>query len=285
MPLSKYYKMICVSLVFAAIALISYTQFSDPAYAVRVSLKRVVFEGQKRSEILTLINSSGEPQTYRLGWRRYKMDETEALRAVEEGDPANSDILWADDMVRFAPRRVTIPPGGSQQIRLLLRRPKDLQEGEYRAHLWIIAETEPSSFADQTSGSKQAIKLAVQPAISLPIFVRNGKLDVNVSIADAQLKKTDDGLQVTLKLNRTGSRSIYGDFEFICTDGGQDLVLKQTRGIAVYTDVEYRNMDFKIALNESKASTCNNMKILYRGDTNDPEFAQKTIAQATATLQ
>ena len=107
------------------------------AGAVRVSLKRIIFEGPVRSEILTLINNTGETQTYRLGWKKYKMDERNSLRALAD-DKDDGSILWADKMLRFAPRRVTIPAGGSQQIRLLLRRPSDIQEAEYRSHLWIV---------------------------------------------------------------------------------------------------------------------------------------------------
>ncbi|MCB1532181.1 MAG: hypothetical protein KDJ35_04850 [Alphaproteobacteria bacterium] len=254
------------------------------AYALRVSLKRVVFEGPKRSEILTIINNTGEEQTYRLGWRKYKMDEYKSLKAVDEnGD--DSGVLWADDMVRFAPRRVTIPAGGSQQIRLLLRRPSDLQTAEYRSHLWIVTETKPEKFDIQTdSKDGQAIKLAVQPAISLPVFVRNGALQASASISDAKLTRTGGGLKASFVLNREGNESIYGDFDFICTDSGQNKVLKQVRGISVYPEISKRYLDFDIGLGPETATSCNSVNILYRADPDDPEFKGKTLAQSTVTL-
>ncbi|HBR68034.1 MAG TPA: hypothetical protein DEA55_01515, partial [Rhodospirillaceae bacterium] len=171
---------ILVSSAFVLTLIASLLLWPSEAFAIRVSLKRVTFEDSKRSEILTIINSTEKEQTYRLGWRKYRMDEKKALRAVGEGEKAD-DIQWADDMVRFAPRRVTIPAGGSQQIRLLFRRPADLKDGEYRSHLWIVSETPPESFDTKEAG-KQAVRLAVQPAISLPIFVRAGKLEAKASI-------------------------------------------------------------------------------------------------------
>lgn len=256
---------------------------SQPSYAVRVSLKRVVFDGSKRSEILTIINNSAEDRTYRLGWRKFRMGTDAALKAIGENESAN-DILWADDMIRYAPRRVTIPAGGSQQVRLLFRRPAELQEAEYRSHLWIVSEAKPSSF-DADPGNKQSVKLAVQPAISLPVFVRNGDLKAEVNITDAKLTRTDKGLNTTFTLNRTGTRSVYGDVEFVCTDQGQNTILHQVRGIAVYMEVQTRNMKFPIPMKTETAASCSNINIIYRSTPEDRDFKGDVMAQASASLQ
>lgn len=256
---------------------------SSSAYAVRVSLKRVVFDGSKRSEILTLINNTAKPQTYRLGWRKYRMDEGKSIRPVREGEDA-SDVLWADSMVRFAPRRVTVAPGASQQIRLLLRRPADIQEAEYRGHLWIVSEAKPEAFgAEQTT--RQAVRLSVQPSISLPVFVRHGNLDVKAEISDTKLTRTTEGLNVKFSLNRIGNRSIYGDFDFVCTDGGNNLVMQQIRGIAVYREIKSRQLDFNLRGKAAgTANSCNTVKIVYRADPNDPDFNGDLLAEATASV-
>ncbi len=260
--------------------------FSSPAYAVRVSMKRIVFDGSKKSEVITIINNSGEEKTYRLGWRHYRMDSGESLVALDGLEGADmSDILWADKMVRFAPRRVSVPAGSSQQIRLLFRRPANLQEAEYRSHLWIVEEGKPDAFVADSSQTKQQVRLAVQPAISLPIFVRNGNLKVETSITGASLAKTNEGLKVAFTLNRSGNRSIYGDFDFVCTDAGSNTVLKQVRGIAVYTDTEHRNLDFDITKKDGVSTSCDSVKVVYRADPNDRDFGGKLLAEATATLK
>ena len=260
------------------------TLLPEPAYAVRVSLKRVVFDKNTRSEILTIINNTGEQQTYRLGWRKYRMDNGKSLRAVRDDEDA-SDILWADKMIRFAPRRVTIPPGGSQQIRLLFRRPADLKEAEYRAHLWIVSEAKPEAFSTSDGDSEQSVKLAVQPAISLPIFVRNGELTAKASISNPKLVQKSGMLNASFTLNRTGTRSVYGDFDFVCADQGNDVVLHQVRGIAVYMETQSRNLDYDIPLSPQTATSCNSVNIIYRADPKDSDFKGKVLAQATASLQ
>ena len=272
-------------IVFFGFLLGTFLYTVQEAHAVRVSLKRVIFEGNKRSEVLTIINNTEKEQTYRLGWRKYRMDEKKPLQALEEGDKAAEDVLWADSMIRYAPRRVSIPPGGSQQIRLLFRRPADLQEAEYRSHLWIVTETKPEKFNTVQNGEqKQAFRLAVQPAISLPIFVRNGNLTAETSITDTKLTKSGDLLNMSFTLHRKGNRSVYGDFDFICTDGGKETVIKQVRGISVYTEIEKRFLNFEIDLSKQETKSCNNVKVLYRADPDDPHYKGATLAEGAASL-
>lgn len=270
-------KIITLAFLFATLLVVG----AEDAGAVRVSMKRIIFEGSTRSEILTIINNTNETQTYRLGWKKYKMSEKNSLKALPE-DQDDGSVLWADKMLRFAPRRVTIPAGGSQQIRILLRRPSDIQETEYRSHLWIVTETKPEKFDIEAKSGEQMIKLAVQPAISLPIFVRHGSLSSVASISDTKLTKTAKGLKLDLVLNREGSSSVYGDFDLTCKDGGSDVVLRQVRGISVYTEISKRYLDFDIPLNDGQ--TCQTVGISYRADPDDKQHKGATLATATASL-
>ena len=258
--------------------------FAQDAHAIRVSLRRVVFEGPKKSEVLTIINTTATEQTYRLGWRKYKMHEDKSLRAVEEGQDDGA-VPWADKLVRFAPQRIKVPAGGSQQIRILLRRPKNIEDGEYRSHLWIVTESKPDQFKlTQQADGQQAVKLAIQPAISLPIFVRIGKLSAETSISNAKMNKTNEGLNVKLSLNRDGDKSIYGDFDFVCTDGGKNIVMKQVRGIAVYTEIPRRNLSFDIPYSETKLKSCSAMDVVFRADVDDPVHKGAVLAQTSVRL-
>ena len=125
----------------------------------------------------------------------------------------------------------------------------------------------------------------MQPAISLPVFVRNGDLKAEVNITDAKLTRTDKGLNTTFTLNRTGTRSVYGDVEFVCTDQGQNTILHQVRGIAVYMEVQTRNMKFPIPMKTETAASCNNINIIYRSTPEDRDFQGDVMAQASASLQ
>ena len=51
----------------------------------------------------------------------------------------------AQEMILYAPRRVTLPPNQPQAIRLSARAPEGLADGEYRVHLLFRAIPPPSS--------------------------------------------------------------------------------------------------------------------------------------------
>lgn len=272
-----------IVLILALFSL-SFIAFADDAFALRVSMKRIIFDGKKRSEIITIINNTGEEQTYRLGWKKYIMSEGNQLHALKDDDEKEKAVLWADGMIRFAPRRVTVPAGGSQQVRLFLRRPADIQEAEYRAHLWIVTETKPEKFKQDDSDKQSSVRVKVQPAISLPVFVRHGNLDLSMELGDLALKRVEEGLDVSFTLHREGGKSSYGDFEFICTDS--DVVLKQIRGVAVYTEVAKRFFNYRIPLTEETTPSCNSMDIVYKADpSGNTEKTAAILARASASVQ
>lgn len=257
------------------------------AWAVRISLKRVVFEGPHRTEALTLINNTNKEQIYRLDWRRYEMLQDKGLKHIEENSDSLDGIKWADSMVTFAPRRLTIPPGASRQVRMFLRRPSNLDEGEYRAHLWINTETPPEPFEPEAEGDERnIIRLSMNPGVSMPVFVRHGNLDAKVSITDSKFYKDEEsGLyKVDMVVHREGNRSIYGDFDFICTSGDKDLVIKQSRGWAVYTELDHRNLQFKVEIPDENVASCQKMDVSYRSKPEDAQFKGEVMAKASLGL-
>ena len=94
-----------------------------------VSPKRVIFEGRERSQELLLLNTGDTSKTYRIHFKQLLMTEQGGFAAVE------SPAFSASQAVRFSPRQVTLAPGSSQTVRLLLRKPKGFADGEYRSHL------------------------------------------------------------------------------------------------------------------------------------------------------
>ena len=255
----------------------------NEAQAVRVSMKRIIFEGPKRSDIVTIMNNSAKEQSYRLGWRRYRMDEKKSLIHIDDKPEEEAKIKWADDMIRFAPRRVTVPPGGSQQVRVLLRRPRDLEPAEYRAHLWIVTEEQARDFEPDGQGTGQtSFKLTMMPALTMPIFVRHGDLEASAKITDLKVGKVDaEHNEISLVLHREGTRSLYGDLKVTCSSG---YVARQIRGIAVYPEVAKRFLTFDVKVPAERASECSSVRVEYIADKNDSLYAGKVMASMDASM-
>ena len=148
---------------------------------------------------------------------------------------------YAGDMIRYSPRRVDIPAGGSQTIRLAARRPKDLPNGEYLSHLvlkQIPNKTIPSDTDNNTDDSNKQLNLAVQPVlkIAIPVIVRKGTSNTIAEISDI-LPITKEGLveEVHFTLHRQGEFSLSGNVElFELNEEEPGPRVGFIRGIALY---------------------------------------------------
>ena len=284
LPMSRKLLVLAFGAVFTMAAVVG----MHDAWAVKLTLKRVIFEGTKRTESLTVINNTADKQVFRLAFKSMRMSEENALIDVAETDPEYATLKTADKMIVFAPRRIEIPAGGSQQIRLMLRKPKDLEAGEYRSHLWINPEKESVKFEPNPNASKDKpeIQIKMLAGISVPVFVRHGNVTATVSLSDIKAVKNNNNnnIIVSLVINREGNRSVYGDFDFVCTGGGAEIIAYQLRGIAVYTEVEKRNMRFAVPVPKDGAQACKTMRVIYTADTNDVLFRGAKMAEATVTL-
>ena len=100
-----------------------------------VAPTRVVLDGGKGAEII-LNNIGEEPATYRVSVEFRRMTENGDLVDVTEPTPADRT---AEDMIVYAPRKVTLAPHEPQAIRIAARPAAGLPDGEYRVHMLFRA--------------------------------------------------------------------------------------------------------------------------------------------------
>src|SRR5690349_11478362 len=98
---------------------------------------RLVLDGRRGGEVI-LSNIGDEEATYRI--------ELELRRMTPEGDLVQVELAEATatekaalEMIRYAPRRVVLPPREPQAIRITARPGPELPDGEYRVHLSFAA--------------------------------------------------------------------------------------------------------------------------------------------------
>ena len=225
----------------------------ESAQALRITLKRVVFEGPKRAEVLTIINSSNEERTYRLGWRNFVMTQDKSLVALAEGEEPPANAKMVEDMVRFAPRRFTLAPKSSQQVRMILRTPSGLADGEYRSHFWVRPEEDVEELrlkaerrAAKEGKKSGGVSLTMLAGVTMPVIVRKGGLSATASVTNLRATETGGYVDIGFSLIREGNRSVYGDINYVCNEGVGAYTLRTTRGIAVYTELNQRNFNLRI---------------------------------------
>ncbi|WP_455208047.1 fimbrial biogenesis chaperone [Kaarinaea lacus] len=211
---------------------------AQAASQLMVAPTRIVFEGQSRTAQVTVINSGDATGTYRIKLVNKRMTEDGQFEDVET---ANPDELFADNMIRFSPRQVVLEAGKSQVVRLSLRKPAKLQNGEYRSHLLFQAIPENAGTDIRSAIKKEGIsvQLTAIVSVSIPVIVRHG--DTTTTVAFTAIKyeppaNKESSHNLLLELERTGNQSVYGDFltEFVDAKGNSTII-SQVNGVAIYT--------------------------------------------------
>ena len=232
-----------------AIALVALLTFSvSPAKAegagdLLVAPTRVVLDGARGTEVI-LNNIGVAPATYRITLELRRMLPSGALEEVAQS-AANSVETTTLGMISYAPRRVTLPPNQPQSIRIGIRAPQGLPDGEYRAHMLFraIPESKPAAVS---TGPKEGVSIALTPiyGVTIPIIIRQGNLSAKAAISDARVEKGTTRDTFSFALARTGTRSTYGRIRV--TKAGVEKPLIDARGIAVYAEVADRRVIFPV---------------------------------------
>lgn len=263
--------------VFSVAALFLFI-FSHEVQALRLTAKQIIFEGSKRAEDIVIINKSSREETYRVGWRPMRMYENSALEP--DADKANfeSDPYDVSNMVKFAPRRFSVPPNGSQQLRIMLRLPADLPDGEYRNHLFIDTEKLGNELDPE---KKRGVTLMAKPGATIPVFVRKGNLSYEFSVNELLLEASGSDYIFTYDLGRTGNRSVYVRMELICNpDGAGAYPLRTIKGLALYTDIERKRQTIKFPKPEGRPA-CTSLRGRFFEDL---KSGNKLLAEHSATV-
>ena len=215
-----------------------------------VSPTRIVFEGNDRTKQINLINNGAETGRFKISFVRRNMTSTGKIEVIDVKEPG----MYSDEMVRFSPRLVTLAPGQSQTVRLMLRKKKGTADGEYRSHMMFQSLPDPAttdvSQLSSESAESLSIKLIPVVGITIPVIVRQGNLNTKVTLSDFEIKQANTVKArsvLSLKMSREGNKSTYGDFRVYFTPrGGIPVVVGQINGVAVYTSTDSRMLDIQL---------------------------------------
>jgi P pilus assembly chaperone PapD len=247
---------------------------------------RVVFEKNQRAAQIELINDGDKPATYRISLVNRRMTEDGRFEAADSAGPGER---FADGMLRFSPRQVTLQPGTAQTVRVMLRKPADLAEGEYRSHLQFdkLPDVDAStSIEHQGADEKKGIGVVLNVLVgaSIPVIVRHGATSASVNLTHLALQKNEAKHDLlTLQFEREGNSSVYGDLRVTFTPrgGGKPQAVAQADGIAVYTPNRVRSATLPLELPAGMTLAGGTLVVSYN---ERPEAGGKLLAKATLEL-
>lgn len=235
------------SRLIAALLALPLLMTTAPAIAgigdLLVAPTRLVLDGRKGTEVI-LNNIGEEPATYRISVEFRRMTPDGGL--VDVTEPTEQDKV-AQEMIVYAPRRVTLVPRQPQSIRIAARAPQGLADGEYRVHLLFRAIPPPTPVSAGPEAQQKGLSFALIPVygVTIPVIVRLGNLEAKAGIANVHLDKKDGQAAVSLDLSRSGARSTFGEVR-VLKPGFKDPIAIQ-KAVAVYTELNARKVTIPLS--------------------------------------
>jgi fimbrial chaperone protein len=243
---------------------------------------RVAFGPTDRTTDVTLINISQTTNTYRIEWSEKKAKSEGGYEDLTAATVGNFPV--ASSMLRYSPKQVTLKAGERQTIKMAVRRPQGLANGEYRSHLVFKAippmgPTLPDKPEPESAGASTKVDILL--TFTIPVVVKHGPVVYQVALEDAAIvynAATKTG-NVIVNLSRSGTNSVIGNLDAYWTPaGGSEQLIAKSGDFNFWPEIN----KVKASLNwvgTSFAESDGKLRIVYEGtkDFRGNVFFDKTI--------
>lgn len=202
--------------VFSLSFLLAFLMVTDVfASALKFSPQRINFDAKNRVFTLNVHNKSDEKRAYRISL------ETRYLKPEGGSVQMSDDVsLSAVPHLRLTPRRIFVESGASQKIRLQYRG-RDIEDGDYVAHIkfteMLIPEARSKQNDEDLAGMKFEVKQVVNIAVPIRLSVGDVESDVKITGAVRTGFKQVDTEFLDVKFSRVGNGNgegfLYGRFK------------------------------------------------------------------------
>jgi hypothetical protein len=201
---------------------------------------QVIFAPNQTVQTLTATNRAGKPVVQKVYLSEEVMGPNGSVSTLKEGEFPYS----VRRLVRFSPDTIELAPGESQVIRVMVRRPANLEAGDYHSHL-ILEEQPPAKVLTDSSttpfeGTNKA-GFAVQTLLTLgvPIIVQHGAISSSLDLIGLKpwprTLPNGNPAPFEVQLKRSGNATGVG-FLTLQTPKAEDIMVR--RRVSVYREVD-----------------------------------------------
>ena len=173
--------------------------------------KRIVFDGSKKYEEINLANTGKDTARYVISLMHVRMKEDGGFEEITEPGAGEN---FADKYIRFFPHSVVLGPEESQVVKIQLNRTNELTPGEYRSHIYFRAIPNAAPLGEPQTQKDSGISIKLVPVfgISIPVIIRVGEVNTEVSLTEPSINMAEDTVPVlSMTFLRKGNMSVYGD--------------------------------------------------------------------------
>ncbi|MCY1669498.1 hypothetical protein OVA07_00525 [Novosphingobium sp. SL115] len=212
--------------------------------------RRVVMSGRDRSATVGLYNRATASGDYDITIGDMMMQpDGRLVDLASVKDPVlAAKVQSASALLRWSPRKLTLPASEAQLVRIMLRVPQGLPDGEYRAHFSAVSippVSEGLTIEQAAGGEGDGVGVQIVPrfGISIPVIVRVGETSATAGLKDMRIEQGPRPL-LALTITREGTRSVFGDI--VVSAPGARKPLAEIKGIGVYTELAERMIQIPI---------------------------------------
>lgn len=233
---------------------------------------RIELTERDRNVELLIKNNGSVRGLYRVEVVDMEMLEEGPIQAIEEGKPAPYSVK---DFTRISPRRIVLEPDQTQAVRIIVRKPSNLEDGEYRSHVKVtIVEDNVDKQGNpvdlKSDGKNMKVQVKARFSMAIPLIVRQGEPKVTVKIGDVKLRKEGAVNYADVELLRDGDRSAFGDVSVTHkAASGKETVLKFSPGLAVYRPTPKRKLALPLEMPDGFTLKGGTLKIRYTAQEKD----------------
>ncbi len=206
-------------------------------------VRQEIKDGQRYATVSLLNRATTTPVAYSISLVTLRMQENGKLY---EPKAMTKREQIAKSMVKFSPKRASIPANGKQVVRLLARRPAELPEGEYMVYMRVTPSvqiekntTTPTKPMDHVSTS-----ITTVVGMSSPVIIYQGNPTSTSKLAGATLGVDEFGAPaIKVFIDRSGNRSSYPGVKIYSTAGGQKKLIAKRPRIPIFLPLKRRTQD------------------------------------------
>lgn len=251
---------------------------------------RVVLDNNERSTKLTIKNTGKTRGLYRIEMVEMEMKREGGARALEEDEES---MYSAKKISRISPRRVLVEADSTQSVRIAVRKPKNLEEGEYRSHIKVtmlednVDENGRPIEVVQNDDDNFGIQIKARLVNIIPLIIRHGQTQNTVNIGELSLKlaqSDEERTTLIIPIQRTGNQSSLGNIKVEHIDDGKNTVLKMQSGVAVYRPLEERLFELPLDVPDNISLTKGVIKVTYTSSEAGDEEGSQLIMESSLVL-
>lgn len=222
--------------LLAALLLVAGLPASAVAQGVLVAPHGIFIDARTRSGAIELYNPGdvaaevsvsaffGYPTTDATG---------QIVLAAPPAEGADTISASAAKWVRILPDRVVLQPRERQTLRVLMRPPVGLPDGEYWSRIVVDAREVPPAPATASDGAI-SVGLSMRVRTIIALFYRQGSVGSAVTLGAVTARHAGDSLQVELPLERTGNAAYLGTVRLQLRNAAGSVVRSTETTVGVY---------------------------------------------------